>query len=110
MVTVLIVGATRGLGASLTKQYASQSSNTVFATARSSSAPTDFPKSVQWLHDIDLMKNSVGDKIAGQLGDQKLLDVVVSLDPKKGILSSYPELTLVPQVHYRRPFHDRRLL
>lgn len=79
MVSVLIVGATRGLGASLVKQYASQADTTVFATSRSSSAPEDFPSSVRWLHGIDLMKPSVGDDLAAQLKKTKAapLDVVV---------------------------------
>lgn len=77
MVSVLIVGATRGLGASLTKQYASKSSNTVLGTARSTSAPKDLPESVKWLHEVDLTKSNVGDKITSQLENQKPLDVVV---------------------------------
>lgn len=80
MVSVLIVGATRGLGASLVKRYASQADSTVFATSRSSSAPGGFPSSVQWLHDIDLMKPSVGDDLAGQLkgkGKASSLDAVI---------------------------------
>lgn len=82
MVSVLIVGATRGLGASLTKQYAAESSNTVFGTARSTSTPTDFPKNAKWLKDVDLMDSGVGDKIVGQIQDQKPLDVVVSAEPR----------------------------
>lgn len=76
MSSVLIVGATRGLGASLTKQYASQSSNTVFATARSKSSATE-QENVRWVHDIDLMKSDVGDKLVSQLQGKKL-DIVVS--------------------------------
>src|SRR3712207_28179 len=41
MPVVLIVGATRGLGASLAKAYASEPTNQVLATARSSSPPED---------------------------------------------------------------------
>lgn len=79
MVSVLIVGATRGLGASLVKRYASQADTTVFATSRSSSAPEGFPDSVQWLHGIDLMKPSVGDDLAGELKERKAspLDAVL---------------------------------
>jgi len=39
MPAILIVGATRGLGASLVKLYASDSNNYVFATARTSNPP-----------------------------------------------------------------------
>lgn len=71
MVSVLIVGGTRGLGASLAKRYASQAGNTVYATARSSSAPDGFPDNVQWLHGVDLTKPDVGDTLAGQLSKGK---------------------------------------
>lgn len=77
MVSALIVGATRGLGASITKQYASVSSNTVCATKRSSSEPDGFPNSVRWVPNIDLMKPNVGDELASQLKGEKPLDVVV---------------------------------
>lgn len=79
MVSVLIVGATRGLGASLTKKYASQPSNTVFGTARSAKAPVDALKGVTWLHDVDLMESDVGEKLVGQLEGKKPLDVVVRI-------------------------------
>lgn len=78
MASVLIVGATRGLGASLTKQYAAREANTVYATTRSSSGPKGFPESVHWLTNIDLTKSTVGDELAKQLQGKKPLDVVVS--------------------------------
>lgn len=78
MVSVLIVGATRGLGASLTKQYAAQGFNTVYATSRSDSGSKDFPDSVNWLTNIDLTKSNVGNQLAKQLEGKKPLDIVVS--------------------------------
>lgn len=81
MVTALIVGATRGLGASLTKQYAAQEANTVYATSRSSTTPKDFPDKVQWVSNIDLTKPTVGDELAKQLEGKKPLDIVVRKDP-----------------------------
>lgn len=75
MVSALIVGATRGLGASLAKRY-SQVANTVYATARSSTTRKDFPDSIQWLHGVDLLKPNVGDELAGQLKGKEPLDVV----------------------------------
>lgn len=77
MVRALIVGATRGLGASLAKQYASNASSTVFATTRSAPA-RGFPDNVKWLAEIDLQKPKVGDKLAEQLEGEKPLDIVVS--------------------------------
>jgi NAD(P)-dependent dehydrogenase (short-subunit alcohol dehydrogenase family) len=41
MPTILVVGATRGLGASIVKTYAADSSNHVLATARSADPPED---------------------------------------------------------------------
>lgn len=82
MVSVLIVGATRGLGASLAKQYASQASNIVFGTARSASPPENSPKGVTWLHNVDLMQPDVGEKLVGQFETKKPLDVVVRTKPK----------------------------
>jgi NAD(P)-dependent dehydrogenase (short-subunit alcohol dehydrogenase family) len=78
MVSALIVGATRGLGASLTKQYASNPSTSVYATTRSGSGPKGFPEGVKWLPNIDLMSPGVGDELAKQLKGEKALDVVVS--------------------------------
>lgn len=76
--TALIVGGTRGLGASLVKQYTSQPSSSVFATTRSGSGPSGFSDSVKWLSNIELTKSNVGDEIVKQLQGQKALDVVVS--------------------------------
>lgn len=77
MVSVLVVGATRGLGASLAKRYASQAGTTVYATARASSAPDGFPDGVRWLHGVDLTRPDVGDALADQLRGLPPLDVVV---------------------------------
>lgn len=82
MPSVLIVGATRGLGASLVKRYASQADTTVYATSRSSSSHEGFPSSVRWLHGIDLTKSSVGDDLVSQLkssagGSTPSLDIVI---------------------------------
>jgi short-subunit dehydrogenase len=75
----LIVGATRGLGASLLKQYA-KTDSVVYGTTRSKEGPKDssFPDTVKWLPEVDLMKEDVGDKIVKSLGDSKSLSTVVS--------------------------------
>ncbi|KAF2756042.1 oxidoreductase [Pseudovirgaria hyperparasitica] len=57
MPNILIIGATRGLGASLAKQYSSIPSNTVYATARSTpgpSSPSPHASNIHWLNNIDL--------------------------------------------------------
>ena len=81
MPSALIVGATRGLGAALVKEYTSQSGTEVYdvyGTTRSSSAPDGFPDSVKWLANIDLNNSDVASSITGQLKGVKPLDVVVS--------------------------------
>lgn len=79
MSTILVVGATRGLGASLVKQYAAQSGNIVYGTARSGTIPTGFPEQIKWLNGIDLMSESVGDDIVKLLVGAKSLSALVSV-------------------------------
>lgn len=69
MTKILIVGATRGLGASLANAYAAKDSNIVFGTARSA-PPTGehLSKSIQWVPHIDLTSPEVGGSLANQLG------------------------------------------
>ena len=81
--SVLIVGATRGLGEHLAKQYAARPNTTVYGTSRSSSPPDGFPAGVKWLTSSDLMDPGVGDKIVKGLGDAEPLSVVVSLQAWK---------------------------
>ena len=78
MPSALIVGATRGLGAALVKEYASQNATDVYATTRSGRAPEGFPSSVKWLTNIDLNKSDVAGSITEQLKGAQPLDVVVS--------------------------------
>lgn len=77
MSSILIVGATRGLGASLVKQYA-KAGNTVHGTTRSSEGPQGFPEQVKWITDIDLTLPNVGDNLANLLDASQPLDSVVS--------------------------------
>lgn len=74
MPAILIVGATRGLGAALVQYYSSNpyegTSNTIYATTRSSSPPSDKwagAQNVHWLLNIDL---SQGPSAAKSLADQ----------------------------------------
>ena len=77
MPNVLIVGATRGLGASLVQKYAAENSSTVFATSRSENAPFDH-ENVQVIPGIDLSLESAGAKLASHFKDtQTSLDIVI---------------------------------
>lgn len=80
--SILIIGATRGLGASLARQYAQQG-KTVHGTTRSSqgTGSSDFPDSVKWIPSIDLMREEAGDRIAGHLQGREPLDTVVRKRP-----------------------------
>jgi len=82
--SVLIIGATRGLGAALVKQYAPRGQSTkVYATTRNNSAPpSDFPAGVEWLNGIDLMDSSVGDALVTKLKGK--------LDGKLDVLVGFP--------------------
>lgn len=87
--SVLVIGATRGLGAALVKQYASQSSTKVYATTRSNAGPSGFPENVEWLTEIDLMNSSVGDTLVAKLKAKTNapLDVVVRNPPLFAVLT-----------------------
>jgi NAD(P)-dependent dehydrogenase (short-subunit alcohol dehydrogenase family) len=81
--TVLIIGATRGLGASLVKHYASTpSTSTIYATTRSTSPPSAPPADstkIKWLFNIDAAKPSVGQDLVQQLskGEKPTLNTVI---------------------------------
>lgn len=82
---VLIVGATRGLGASLANLYTSQSDTVVYGTTRSSEEPKSSEKQkleegIKWLTGVDVSEKDVGGKIVAGLKAKKesSLDVVVS--------------------------------
>ncbi|KAF5237396.1 hypothetical protein FAUST_6054 [Fusarium austroamericanum] len=77
MALIVVVGATRGLGASVTKQYAEKGDNTVYGTTRSSEGPKDFSADVKWLTDIDLMQPNVGEKLADLLDPSRPIDTLI---------------------------------
>ncbi|KAJ3042589.1 hypothetical protein HDV00_007124 [Rhizophlyctis rosea] len=79
MSSVLIIGATRGLGASLTKLYAAQSKLSVVATTRSASAPEGFSSKIRWLTGIDLEKECAADDLVKQLEEKNVgpIDTVI---------------------------------
>ncbi len=74
MSKILIVGASRGLGASLTDQYATNNSQ-VYATSRSEKAPTS-SEHVEWIPNIDIASESAGPNLVGSLKSTSL-DVVI---------------------------------
>ncbi|KAG8359771.1 hypothetical protein FVEN_g2422 [Fusarium venenatum] len=77
MTLIVVVGATRGLGASVIKQYAEKGDNTVYGTTRTSEGPKDFSADVKWLLDIDLMKPNVGEKLADLLDPSQPIDILI---------------------------------
>lgn len=68
MPQVLVVGATRGLGASLAAQYSNQSNTIVYGTTRSASGPTDVGTGITWVPHIDVSQENVGASLVNQLG------------------------------------------
>ena len=74
MPDVLVVGATRGLGASMTQQYASCGVH-VFATARSSNHPASI-SNISYIPNVDIATETAGSTIASGVG-KKILDIVI---------------------------------
>jgi NAD(P)-dependent dehydrogenase (short-subunit alcohol dehydrogenase family) len=68
MPNVLIIGATRGLGASLANAYADQKDTTVFGTTRSAAAPKGLNERIAWIPHIDVSDSGVGARLVNQLG------------------------------------------
>lgn len=71
---ILIIGATRGLGASLVKIYV-ESGARVFATSRSKNPP-ESTKDVTYIPGIDVAKEDAGSKLAKHTGSTPL-DVII---------------------------------
>jgi NAD(P)-dependent dehydrogenase (short-subunit alcohol dehydrogenase family) len=66
MANVLIIGATRGLGAALATQYATRPDTTVYATSRSPTHPAA-SKNTIWIPNIDLLSPTAGPALAAAL-------------------------------------------
>jgi NAD(P)-dependent dehydrogenase (short-subunit alcohol dehydrogenase family) len=75
---ILIVGATRGLGAALARRYA-QGGTPVYGTTRSVEAPSDFPEGIRWQTGIDLTSPEAGNDLVLGLEHVSagLLDTVI---------------------------------
>ncbi|CAI7608024.1 unnamed protein product [Penicillium pancosmium] len=63
---ILIVGATRGLGASLGALYSRKPSHHVFGTTRSSTTPSN-DSDITWLTEVDASKPDIGQRLVSQL-------------------------------------------
>lgn len=77
MPNVLVVGATRGLGAEVAKHYASKTDHNVTGTARSSPSK-DLPGNITWISGIDIATPSAGSTLASSLSSRKQDIVVVT--------------------------------
>ncbi|KAI9879572.1 MAG: hypothetical protein M1830_008106 [Pleopsidium flavum] len=77
MTNVLIVGATRGLGASLVKKYSSNG-NVVFATTRSQETPKSTESKVTWIPSVDIASESAGLALVSHIKPKgSHLDIVI---------------------------------
>lgn len=74
MPSVLIVGATRGLGHQLAEQYASAGYD-VFGTLRSNK-PDNAHEKIRWIHGVDVAEEHAGKTIVSGLDGHKL-DIVI---------------------------------
>ncbi|KAJ6115634.1 hypothetical protein N7523_006051 [Penicillium sp. IBT 18751x] len=72
---ILVVGASRGLGASLGALYSKDPANNVFGTTRSSSPEST--SSITWLTEVDVAQPDVGQKIVSQLPQAAKLSTVI---------------------------------
>jgi short-subunit dehydrogenase len=78
MPNVLIVGATRGLGAELVKIYASDHSNNVYGTARSTSLPSSPTGSnIKWITGIDLTEQDCAQKLVEGLSSSIAIHILI---------------------------------
>jgi NAD(P)-dependent dehydrogenase (short-subunit alcohol dehydrogenase family) len=74
--TVLIVGATRGLGKSLLSQYATAKEGVVYGTARNT-PPQKHDGYVNWIGNIDLSTENAGLTIVAKYEEDVPIDILV---------------------------------
>ena len=77
MKNVLIVGATRGLGAELVEEYSKQPDTAVYGTSRSSVAGKHGGANVHWIGSIDIGTEDAGKQLASQHSSDAPFDVAV---------------------------------
>jgi short-subunit dehydrogenase len=79
MSSILIVGASRGLGAQLVKRYASNPSNTLYATCRQSNPPSSpSGPNIHWIPSIDLTNPNCGTLLSSALSSQKITTTIIT--------------------------------
>ena len=76
MPSILIVGASRGLGSELTKEYAKDSKNTVVATSRSGNSEEP-SGNIKWISGVDVASESAGSKLAAESRGSGPFNVVI---------------------------------
>jgi len=78
MPTILFVGATRGLGASIVQKYAADANNHVLATARASEPPEN-TSNITYIPNVDLESPHVGSDLVHFLESNHIphLDIVI---------------------------------
>jgi NAD(P)-dependent dehydrogenase (short-subunit alcohol dehydrogenase family) len=74
--TVLIVGATRGLGKSLLDKYAAEKEGVVYGTARNT-PPSKHDKFVKWIGNVDLSTKDAGLNIVAKYEEDGPVDILV---------------------------------
>jgi NAD(P)-dependent dehydrogenase (short-subunit alcohol dehydrogenase family) len=76
MTVALIVGATRGLGNELLKQYAAAPGNTVYGTARKD-PPSETQPNIKWIGSVDIGTEAAGKNIIAGYKEKKPIDTVI---------------------------------
>lgn len=75
--SLLVVGASRGLGQALIKHYATLiDPSNIFATIRSTAQPDQFPKGVNVIENVDCMEEDCGKKVVEGLQGRSVEGVV----------------------------------
>ena len=76
MSKILVVGASRGLGNELLKEYAKAPKNTVVATSRSDKSE-ESSGNIKWISGIDVASESAGSKLAAHSKNSGPFDIVI---------------------------------
>jgi len=75
---VLVIGATRGLGAEILKYYSTLTTTAhVFGTARSTEAPSTDSKNASYIPEVDLLSSDCGKKLVSGLPKDTTLHTII---------------------------------